>query len=197
MTTKEASAASELNSVTSRRGESPRPRGGPGVAVGSHFVAGEPVLPAYQLWRTALGIIPSLLEVSPLVATWYALPCSRQSSDDDAPDFPGSGLVSRGNGRPAKPVYRSSIGRTACSDEDLRRLLGWTGPAGRLSRHPPPAARGGARPGDVQRDCSTGAAAVASSARPARASRGGRTGGVEGSRDRPGTDHTDEEKLHG
>lgn len=73
------------------------------MAAGGHFVAGEPVLPVYQLWRTALGIIPSLLTANLWVATWYAPPCWRQSSDDDAPDFPGSGPVLRGNGASVKP----------------------------------------------------------------------------------------------
>lgn len=34
-----------------------------------------------------MGIIPPLLEVSLSGATWFAPPCWRQSSDDDAPNF--------------------------------------------------------------------------------------------------------------
>lgn len=37
-------------------------------------------------------------------------PCWRQSSDDDAPDFPGSGSVLRGNGAPVKAVSLLSAG---------------------------------------------------------------------------------------
>ncbi|GAB2989155.1 hypothetical protein GCM10023080_063670 [Streptomyces pseudoechinosporeus] len=81
------------------------------MAAGSHFVAGERVLSRVPALETP-GDHPFITGGQPLGSTWCALPCWRQSSDDDAPDSSGSGPVGRGNGGPVKPCpcYLREVG---------------------------------------------------------------------------------------